>query len=214
MTSSERRDFDGEAATWDEKPSRVKLANDLADTIIREVGPTPEFDVVDYGCGTGLVTLRLQPLVRSITGVDSSRGMLDVLRAKAERNGIENLRAVFADLTQGSPLDGAYDLLVNTMALHHVPDPAALFGDFRGLLRPGGLLGLADLDMEDGSFHNDNTGVFHFGFDRTEIEGLLRSAGFEDVRTVTAAAVEKQVASGRTRTFSVFLAVARRPSGH
>ena len=80
MKSDERKDFDKEAATWDQNPGRVKLADDVADTIIREIHPAGDMDVLDFGCGTGLVTLRLQPFVNTITGADCSKGMLGVLQ--------------------------------------------------------------------------------------------------------------------------------------
>ncbi len=74
----EKRDFDKEAAGWDEHPGKVKLANDIAGAIGNHIVLTPNMDVLDFGCGTGLLTFQLQPLIRSITGVDSSQGMLDV----------------------------------------------------------------------------------------------------------------------------------------
>ena len=58
---------------------RVKLATDVAGAVSAEVRLAADMDVLDFGCGTGLLALQLQPYVRSITGVDSSQGMLDVL---------------------------------------------------------------------------------------------------------------------------------------
>jgi 2-polyprenyl-3-methyl-5-hydroxy-6-metoxy-1,4-benzoquinol methylase len=57
----DKKDFDKEAAVWDAKPMRVKLALDVAEAIIREIKPTQDLTVMDFGCGTGLVTLRLAP---------------------------------------------------------------------------------------------------------------------------------------------------------
>ena len=68
---NEKRNFDQDAALWDQNPGRVKVAMDIAQTIIREVNPGSTRDVLDFGCGTGLLTLALQPLVHSIAGVDS-----------------------------------------------------------------------------------------------------------------------------------------------
>ncbi len=76
--STELRDFDKEAALWDENPGRVKVAKDVAAAILQNVTITADMRALDFGCGTGLVTLQLQPLVKSITGMDSSRGMLDI----------------------------------------------------------------------------------------------------------------------------------------
>ena len=205
VSSQERRDFDKEAATWDEDPGRAKLANDVADAIIRAVKPAPDMDALDLGCGTGLLTLRLQPLVRTILGVDSSRGMLAVLEAKARVQGLPNVQARFVDLEKGEELEGEFHLVVSSMALHHVPDTAALFKRLHALTRPGGVLAVADLDEEDGSFHSDNTGVAHFGFDRVRLKGLLEQAGFHASRDTTAATVVKEIAGQGRREFPVFL---------
>jgi hypothetical protein len=69
-------------------------------------------------------------------------------------------------------------------------------------------LAAADLDTEDGSFHGDNTGVRHLGFDRQYLAGLLRNAGFASVRDTTAATMKKDVAGGGSRSFPVFLIIA------
>jgi len=163
--------------------------------------------VLDFGCGTGLVTLRLQPLVRSITGMDSSRGMLAALESKVAGQGLSNVRTQFLDLEQGGKVEGHYHLIVSSMTLHHVPDPAALISQLAGALLPGGTLAVADLDTEDGSFHGDNTGVLHLGFDRARIKGLFERAGLSAVRDVTAAVVAKEIEGKGRRDFPVFLVI-------
>ncbi len=197
-------DFDKEAATWDANPGRVQLAHDVADAIIRELKPAQDMDVLDFGCGTGLVTLRLQPLVRSITGVDSSPGMLAVLQGKVKQQGLTNVHPRFIDFEKGGRVDGRFHLLVSSMTLHHVEDTEALLRLWFDLLLPGGQLGVADLDTEDGSFHGDNTGVFHLGFERARVQRLFESAGFGEVRAMTAASVVKDTEGQGKREFSCF----------
>ena len=58
------------------------MAHDVARAVIGTVQAGPAMDVLDFGCRTGLLTLALQPHVRTITAVDSSQGMLDVLDTK------------------------------------------------------------------------------------------------------------------------------------
>jgi predicted TPR repeat methyltransferase len=210
MQLEEKKDFDKEAAQWDANPGRVKLANEVADAIIREAAPACDMDVLDFGCGTGLVTLRLQPLVRTILGVDSSRGMLGVLEGKIGTQGIANARTRFVDFEKGGRIEGKFHLLVSSMTLHHVPDTARLFKQWYGLLLPGGLLCFADLDAEDGSFHGDNTGVFHHGFDREHLKNLLSSSGFHDVRDTTATTMIRDVEAIGKKEFPVFLIVAKK----
>ncbi len=210
MKPEEKKDFDREAAQWDANPGRVKLANEVADVIIREAKPSPDMDVLDFGCGTGLITLRLLPFVRTILGVDSSQGMLGVLEGKIRTQGLANALTRFVDFERGGRIEGTFHLLVSSMTLHHVPETARLFNQWHGLLLPGGLLCFADLDTEDGSFHADNTGVFHHGFDRAHLKNLLLSSGFHDVHDTTATTMIRDVEGKGKREFTVFLIIARK----
>ena len=207
---TERRDFDREAAAWDENPARVKLANEVADAILQQIVLTADMDVLDFGCGTGLLTLRLQPLARSVTGADSSQRMLDVLKAKAAKQHIANMRTQYLDFEKGDVPAGDYDLIASSMTLHHVQEIRPLFDQFHKLTRLGGYLCIADLDSENGRFHDDNTGVFHFGFDREALRKVFVEAGFGNVRDMTAAEVVKPTLTGEIRRFPVFLMTGRK----
>lgn len=206
----EKRDFDGAAATWDEKPQRVKVARDIASAMIQAVDFTVDMNVLDFGCGTGLLTFELRPLVRTIIGADSSRGMLEIFNAKIVAAGYDNICSMHYDLEQGQPLAGRYDCIVSAMTLHHVLEIEPLLARLHGALAPGGLLCLADLDAEDGRFHDDNTGVFHFGFNREELADTLRAAGFTEVQDRAATEIDRSAADGTTNRYSVFLITCRK----
>ncbi len=208
--NNEKRDFDQSAATWDDEPRRVRLVQDIADAISRAIELTPNMDILDFGCGTGLLALRLQPLVHSVTAVDSSRGMLDVLNAKIEKEHLANVRTRFLDVEQGDVLEGNYHLVVTSMTLHHVRDVRALLSTLFAVLNPGGYLCITDLDLEGGRFHSDSKGVFHSGFDRSTLRKYLAEAGFDDVRDMTAAEMTKPLPDGADGRFTVFLMIGRK----
>lgn len=207
---NEKRDFDKAAATWDEKPRRIKLAEDIAATISDEVRLTADMAALDFGCGTGLVTLQLQPLVRSITGVDSSKGMLDALQAKIHTQQLTNVKTQYIDIDKGDALSGSYDLVVSSMTFHHVKEIRPLLNQLYRVTAPSGYLCVSDLDLDEGQFHTDNEGVFHFGFDRQALREKFTTAGFVDVRDVTAASITKTSADGDQKTFTVFLIIGRK----
>ena len=207
---NEKRNFDQDAALWDQNPGRVKVAADIAQTIIREVNPDSTMDVLDFGCGTGLLTLALQRLVHSITGVDSSQGMLDVFRRKISDRGLPNVSARYLDLDEGDVLTGSYHLIVSSMTLHHIKNVDSLLRQFHQILRPSGMLCIADLDPEDGRFHPDNDGVFHSGFEREEMKHRFVQAEFHDLRVTQATQIEKPVENGTMRLFSIFLITGRK----
>ena len=202
---TQQHDFDKKAATWDENPTRVKLAEDVVQAIKQQVTLQPDMEVLDFGCGTGLLAMSVLASVKSVTGLDTSQGMLDVLEAKAKRQGCSNVHT--RHLNPGDPLLGSYDLIISSMTFHHVEDVEALLAQLFLTLKTSGKICIADLDLEQGTFHDDNTGIFHFGFDRDALRSLFINAGFSNVRAVTATEVVKPNPSGGFRTFPVFLMV-------
>ena len=204
-----KRDFDKEAAAWDDNPVRVKLSEDLGNALCAAVPLTPDMRVLDFGCGTGLVTLRVGPRVASVTGADTSQGMLDVLTAKAAAAGLGTVRP-FLIGPDGALPGETYDLVMSSMTLHHVEDIPALLRAFHARLAPGGWLCVFDLDPEDGEFHADPAGVFHNGLDRSVLLEQFAAAGFKSVACSFAAGVTKPGRNGTLRAFSVFLMIGRK----
>ena len=205
--------FDDEAARWDQNPGRVEVARAVGAAIGRILDLQPTWRVLDYGAGTGLVTLGIQPFVAEITALDTSEGMATELRRKLVAAGINNVRVRLWDLGTGSYPEGDFDLVVSSMTMHHVPDVPLVFKRMAEILKPGGYLAVADLDAEDGSFHAQKTGVYHHGFERSQIAGWLATAGYAQIAIHDAHSIRKPDAAGQERSYGVFLAVARKPVG-
>lgn len=200
--------FDQQASQWDQQAARVKMAVDIADAMARALRLGSDRDLLDFGAGTGLVTLRLQPLVRRVYAFDTSAGMLRALQDKLVQGRIGNVE-VMVGAAEATPVLPAVDVIVSSMTLHHVRDIPGLARAFRAALRPGGQLALADLDLDGGLFHAEHADVLHNGFDRAELGGMLASAGFSAVEFRDATVIEKPGADGVVRPFSIFLATAQ-----
>ncbi len=206
-----RSRFDAIAAQWDESPMRTNMAKAVADAIAAEVPLESHWRALEYGCGTGLVGLRLLPHLGHVLETDLSSGMLAVLEEKARAAGLDKIETQVLDLTTNTPPATRFDLIFSSMALHHIPDVAGLVRTFFSMLSPGGWVALADLDAEDGSFHSpDVPGVEHHGFERKTLEGWVRAAGFTRVSIRTAYTVERE-RDGQQRRYPIFLAIGRRP---
>jgi ubiquinone/menaquinone biosynthesis C-methylase UbiE len=198
-------DFDARAATWDDDPTKVERARAIAAAISGAVPLSPSMSALEYGAGTGLLGFMLRERLGDLTLADVSEGMLEVAARKIEAAGDTRVRAVKLDLLAAPLPRERYDLVFSAMTLHHIPDTAGILRAFRSILRAPGYLCVADLDREDGTFHDDARDLFHLGFDRAEMEALLADAGFAELAATTATVVRKN-----GREYPIFLVTGTR----
>jgi ubiquinone/menaquinone biosynthesis C-methylase UbiE len=199
--------FDTVATDWDKDKRRLELANAISAHLALlplHVG----MRAMEYGCGTGLVGLNLANRLASLVAADSSSGMLEIIKAKIVEMGIKNVFPCLLDLHHDD-CDQDFDLIFSAMTLHHLSDIDVILLKFFQCLKPGGILAIADLDEEDGSFHQDNPeGVMHRGFNREKLAGDIRKLGFLSVQVSTAHTILKKNSKGAEMPYSVFLMTA------
>jgi len=197
--------FDELAKQWDEKPLRVENAKNIGKAILDNIQLEKEWLVMDFGAGTGLLTFYIQPYVKQIDAVDNSKGMLDVLKEKANKANIENIVPVQKNLEEDELGENKYDLIISSMTLHHIKDLDRFIKKLYRALKSGGYIAIADLEEEDGSFHSDNDGVHHFGFSHEKMKKLYKKAGFKDIKVLTVNVINKD-----GRNYPVFLAIGKK----
>jgi malonyl-CoA O-methyltransferase len=96
--------------------------------------------VLDLGCGTGAAAAALKRRYRQaqVIGVDASPAMLASLRRRSSL--LWPLRGVCGDVAALPFPPGSVDLLFANLVNFWSPQPAALFGEYRRVLRPDGML--------------------------------------------------------------------------
>ena len=201
----EHKRFDDAAATWDDDPGHERRQVAVAEAIKEAVALSPQMSALDVGGGTGRLSILLADRVGSVVVTDPSAGMVEVAQERIAAAGLgDRLRAVQADLST-NPLEGTYDVVWSSLALHHVRDLPGLLRSLAELLVDGGRLAIADLDEDpDGAFHADKVDFDgHHGFDRRRLTEDLARAGFADVAFVDVTTILKE-----EREFGVFLCTA------
>lgn len=191
--------FDHKAYNWDSL-GKIELMGELALKAQQKLNLNKKVDILDFGCGTGLFGIEFLEHAKSITGVDTSVGMLEVFDKKTRD--YDHIKSINIDLEKND-LNEKYDLIISSMTFHHLSDPAKITLKLAGMLKEGGKLGIVDLESEDGSFHPDpeGMGVKHFGFSNEEIVEWADKAGLN---------VEISTINSRTkndRKYMQFLAI-------
>jgi 2-polyprenyl-3-methyl-5-hydroxy-6-metoxy-1,4-benzoquinol methylase len=202
--------FDERAKNWDDDPIRAERAAAVAQLIRSLLPKNKKMTAFEYGCGTGLLSFFLRQDFASITLADTSQGMLDVLSEKIKNSHVNNMMPVKIDLLSDSMPALRYDVIYSLMTLHHIPQTDSVLKKFFALLNSGGLLYIADLDAEDGSFHGESETNIHKGFDRLTLQKQVEAAGFKNVLFKTAYEISKQIGDSE-KSFPVFLMTAYRP---
>ena len=167
-----KHDFNHKAETFD-SPKNIFLANLVCQAIEKQIDVLSNKEILDFGGGTGLLTLPLAKQAEFVTLVDISEKMLEQARLKSEQQDIKNIQFLEQDLLE-NPLEQEFDLIVVCRVLHHMPDLDATLSLFHQHLRENGQLLLADFTKTEANHH---------GFDLAELEKQLIEHGFSSVHS-------------------------------
>lgn len=188
--------FDKLAKQWDSKPARVEGAMKFVDKICESINSDiSKFDVLDYGSGSGLVSFGFSDQVNSILGLDNSEGMIEVYNEKVKNIGLSNIKGEVHDINNESLKSDSFDLVATNMTMHHIKDTKMFIEKLSDSLKEDGYLFIADLVTEDGTFHSDNDGVEHFGFEVESIIEKYKECGLKNVSCETLTRIDKEINS-------------------
>jgi 2-polyprenyl-3-methyl-5-hydroxy-6-metoxy-1,4-benzoquinol methylase len=96
--------------------------------------------VLDFGCGTGIITLEIAGNVKEIHAIDISSKMIQAAKRKADERKIENI-----DFAQSTIFDErfkreSFDAILVFSVLHYLKDSHKVMQRINELLKPGGLI--------------------------------------------------------------------------
>jgi len=183
-SGTEQAEVPGQAVT-----ASLGCGNPVAAADLRD-GET----VLDLGSGGGLdVLLSARRVTPGGTayGLDASPDMLALARANAAAAGATNATFLHGHI-EDIPLPGQHvDVVISNCVINLSTDKPRVLAEAFRVLRPGGRLGVSDVIADEGTdpaqlaAAEQQVGCLNGALTRREYAGLLRTAGFTDIITLT-----------------------------
>ena len=148
----------------------------------------PDWDLFEFGCGTGTTAIHHAPFVRHIRALDISPRMLEIAREKAAAAGIDNITFEEGGIVAMVAPQARYDAVLGMSILHLLEDPEAVAEKVFAMLKPGGLFFSSTACLDD--MHRILRMIVPVGgalrllpyvkcFSVEDLRGYLTAAGFE-----------------------------------
>jgi len=165
----------------------------VLDQIHSAVKPTRMMNLLDLGCGPGIVTAAIAPDVKEIVAYDLTPEMLDKAKLKCQEAGLKNVRFELGSAEHLPFPDESFDSVVTRLTIHHFLDPHPVMNEVVRVTRRGGKVVVADVvsseNGEEAALHNsleilrDPTHVQMLSY--SAMLELIQSAGLRITSTVT-----------------------------
>lgn len=176
--------WDEYAEGWDNNDSTVLYASKAYASLLVNA-EIAGVSVLDFGCGTGLLTQRIADQAASVVALDPSKKMISVLEKKHLKN-VSTIDQVLSQhlMNTHKSLQNGFDVIVASSALAFVPDYQQTLIQLKSLLNKGGSFiqwdWLAEGEGEENSFTQES------------IQLALKNAGFSDYSTSIAFSMQDQ----------------------
>lgn len=177
--------FADAAQSWDRLRSMHVPDSAVEEAILAGLA-TREIDLfLDLGTGTGRMLELLAGHYRQGVGVDTSREMLAVARAKLNAAGIGNAQVRLGDIADLSEHARSADVVMLHQVLHYFDDPGTALAAAADCLKPGGVLLAVDFAPHDFEFLRTEQAHRRLGLSTGQVEQWARPVGLKVAQTQT-----------------------------
>jgi 2-polyprenyl-6-hydroxyphenyl methylase/3-demethylubiquinone-9 3-methyltransferase len=152
----EVRKFDELASRWWDPEGEFKplhKINPLRIAYVEQHAGLAGKQVLDVGCGGGLLSEGMAKRGAIVTGIDMAPAPLAVARLHQQKSGLQELRYLESSAEQLAMSEsGSFDIVTCMEVIEHVPDPASLVMACAQLTKPGGSVFFSTLNRNAKSF--------------------------------------------------------------
>ena len=198
--------FSRNAEQWDRIRSLHVPDAEVEHALLDVIGEEGLESVLDIGTGTGRLLELLSPRCERSLGIDASREMLSIARAKLDAAGLSRASVRQGDAYRLPVPRGSFDLATLHQVLHYLDDPAAAVREAAAALAPGGRLAIVDFAPHGLETLRTEHAHLRLGFSVETLSAYAQAAG---LRVETIRALPPQ--GGRADALTVLILLARRP---
>ncbi|MGE0210175.1 MAG: ArsR/SmtB family transcription factor [Parvibaculaceae bacterium] len=174
--------FRANAADWDRIRSLHVAEAEVEAAMQRLAGSGPFGFYLDLGTGTGRLLELFAPFSANATGIDQSREMLSLARAKLDAEGLTRVQVRQGDILALPYAAGTADLVTIHQVLHYLDDPGRALQEAARVLKVGGRLLIADFAPHELEFLRDSHAHRRLGISDEAMAAWLSRAGLVSSR--------------------------------
>ncbi|MGZ3305747.1 MAG: bifunctional 2-polyprenyl-6-hydroxyphenol methylase/3-demethylubiquinol 3-O-methyltransferase UbiG [Asticcacaulis sp.] len=127
-------------------PSSESARDPLSDSAKQNRAPFTGLQLLDVGCGGGLLSEPMRRMGFTVTGLDASEKNIGTARAHAAQSGLD-IRYLNSTVEQlAASGEVLYDVVLCMEVIEHVTDPEAFLRTCAALVKPGGVMFCATLN--------------------------------------------------------------------
>ncbi|MCE7782080.1 class I SAM-dependent methyltransferase [Staphylococcus xylosus] len=180
--------FDQIAQKYDD-PERIHLAHIITQAITQQIKDTNYQTLLDYGGGTGLVTLNIAEYFEAVTLMDASSQMVDIFEHKVSDLNQTSINTLVGDVLLDDTIlnHKNYDVIVLSLVLLHSGNYQLLLQKLYNHLNSGGMMILVDFDKNENIYHPK---VYN-GFEQMDIIHVFNELGLRNPQINTFYSGEK-----------------------
>jgi ubiquinone/menaquinone biosynthesis C-methylase UbiE len=167
------------APSWDQLRALHVPEEAVEAAILAAVGDRTVDLLLDLGTGTGRMLDLLHRHYRRGIGIDSSREMLAIARARLAASGIGHAQVRLGDLADLDTASLAADLVVIHQVLHYFDDPGRMLQQAGRALKPGGALLIVDFAPHELEFLRAHHAHRRLGLSDAQMAGWAKAARLE-----------------------------------
>lgn len=169
--------FRNNASRWDQLRAMHVPEREVEAAILEILPDSGLGELLDVGTGTGRVLELLSTRAVRGVGIDESREMLAIARARLEAAGIREFLVRQGDMYALPFSDAGFDTAVIHQVLHYAETPGAVVGEAARCLKPGGRVLIVDFAPHDLESLTLEHAHLRSGFAEAEVWEMCRAAG-------------------------------------